>query len=288
MAAPSKETPAFDLRFGTAGVPLSAPDPDTVSGVQTVASLGLGAMELEFVHGVRLQPPKAEAIRKVAAQLDVALTCHGPYYINLNAVEPEKRAASVQRILDTARAARLVGARSVTFHAAFYLKDDPQAVHRVVGEAMAGILATLRAEGNFVQVRPELTGKPSQYGSLEELLLLSQEVPGVLPCLDFSHLHARTGGAENSLEEFQATLGRYAKALGKDALRDMHIHVSGIHYSQQGELKHLELKDSDLRYTALLKALKQAGVGGVVVCESPNLEEDAQLLQSAYRRIRVG
>jgi deoxyribonuclease-4 len=65
----------------------------------------------------------------------------------------------------------------------------------------------------------------------------------------------------------------------------MHIHLSGIRYSQKGELGHLNLRDSDLKYTELLQALKDHDAKGLVICESPNLEEDAQLLQTTYQSL---
>jgi len=274
------------MLFGTAGVPHSAKGSDPASGVLRVAELGLQAMELEFVHGVRIRDEMADRVRRVAEENQVALTCHGPYYINLNAQEKEKKRASIKRVLDTARAAHRVGARSFTFHAAFYMKQEPQKVHQVVKDALAGIVETMKKEKIKVQVRPELTGKPSQYGDLEELLALSKDIEGVFPCIDFSHLHARTGGAENSLAEFEAVLKRYARVLGKPALKDLHLHVSGIEYTEKGERRHLLLKESDFKYRELLKALKRAGAGGVLICESPNLEDDALLLQKSYKRIR--
>ncbi len=277
--------PKAGLRIGTGGVPLSCKKKDPASGVARVAELGLEAMELEFVHGVRIQSAMIEKVRQAAEQHRIALTCHGPYYINLASLEEKTAQASVQRILETARAAHLVGARSITFHAAFYMKQDPAKVHGVVRDALTRIVETLRAEDNHVQIRPELTGKPSQYGDLEELLRLSQEVPGVLPCIDFSHLHARTGGAENSAPEFKRTLGRLAEALGKQALQDLHLHVSGIEYTPKGERRHLMLPDSDMKYQDLLAALKAVDAGGVLVSESPDPEVDALLMQSTYRKL---
>ena len=276
------------LRFGTGGTPHSALRPDPLSGVERIAALGLSAMELEFVYGVRIRDDAAENIRLRAEELGVALTCHGPYYINLNAVEPEKRQASVERIIATARAARRVGAHSITFHAAFYLKQEPGSVHQTVQDALVRIVETLSAEGNDVQIRPELTGKPSQYGDLEELLKLSQAIPRVRPCIDFSHLHARTGGAMNSAEEFRTVLTRYREVLGKQALADLHLHISGIQYTAKGERRHLDLVEADLRYRELLQALVEEDARGIVICESPNLEEDAQLLQSTYQKLLAG
>jgi deoxyribonuclease IV len=284
---PSRDTGGNGrLLFGTAGVPHSSSGSDAKSGVETVAALGLDAMEVEFVHGVRMRQEQAEKVGERAQELKVALTCHGPYYINLNALEKEKKEASVERILATARAARWLRARSITFHAAFYLQQEKKSVHNVVREELRRIVEILRSDGNDVQIRPELTGKPSQYGDLEELLLLAEEIPGVFPCVDFSHLHARTGGKENSAEEFHATLARYQQVLGKNALLDLHLHLSGIAYSGKGEQRHLNLGDSDMRYGELLGAFREFSVGGIVVCESPNLEQDALLLKKAFQKLR--
>jgi deoxyribonuclease-4 len=65
----------------------------------------------------------------------------------------------------------------------------------------------------------------------------------------------------------------------------MHIHVSGIAYGKKGEIKHLNLKESDLQYVELLKALKDYEARGLVICESPDLEEDALLLQETYHKL---
>ncbi len=287
MTGKRKNATGGRLGFSVAGVPRSARDSSTVAGVERVAELGLDGMELEFVHGVRIGDETAGRVGERAAELGVALTCHGPYYINLNSAERDKREASVERILATARAARKVGARSVTFHAAFYMKREPREVYRVVRDALSRIVDILRSEDNQVQIRPELTGKPSQFGDLEELLQLSAQIDGVLPCVDFSHLYARTAGGYNTLGEFTAVLERYAMVLGRKALHDLHLHVSGIEYTPKGERRHLEFKESKFNYRDLMRALKTAGARGVVVCESPALEDDTLLLKRSYQRVRV-
>jgi deoxyribonuclease-4 len=62
----------------------------------------------------------------------------------------------------------------------------------------------------------------------------------------------------------------------------MHIHISGIAYSAKGEIKHLILNESDFRYEEWIQALKDYGVEGRVICESPNLEQDALTLKKLY------
>lgn len=247
--------------------------------------MGLGCTELEFVYGVRIREAEADAIAGIAQKSKVKLTAHAPYYINLNAHENDKLVASQERLLQTARIGGLCGVGDVAFHAAFYMRDNPEEVYARVKKLLIGIMAEVRRNNRYILLRPELMGKNSQFGSLEELLNLCSEVEGVAPCLDFAHLHARTG-KYNTYYEFKSVLTQIEKKLGRAALDNLHMHISGISYSaKSGELKHLNLKDSDLRYTELLQALKEHGVGGSVICESPNLEEDALHLQETYYKM---
>ena len=274
-----------ELLFGTGGVPVSAKLRSTEAGIERIAELGLGCMEVEFVRGVKMSPQVAVSVGELAVRKKVVLTAHGPYFINLNAVEPQKVHMSKERILQTARIAALFGARSITFHAAFYLKNTPAETYAAVKKHLQVVVDTLRKEGNKVTISPEVTGKPSQFGTLEELLQLSSEIEGVLPCIDFSHWHARTGKA-NSYQEFLGVLDQVERKLGRRALDNMHTHVSGIAYGNKGEIKHLMLEDSDLHYAELLRALKERKAEGVVICESaPYLEQDALLLQQTYREL---
>ncbi|MBI4295165.1 MAG: TIM barrel protein [Chloroflexi bacterium] len=272
------------LLFGTGGTPLSSRSSSTVAGIERIAELGLDCMEVQFVQGVRMGEKLAGEVGQTAQERGVELSVHAPYFVNLNAHEPEKIAASQERLLQSARIGAIFGARSVVFHAAFYLGDPPGEVYELVKTRLAETVAQLRAEGNRVCLRPEVTGKSSQFGSLEEVLALSADIDGVYPCIDFAHQHARTG-ANNSYEEFVAVLDRVQARLGRAALDNIHIHFSGIAYSKAGELRHLNLGDADLRYQELLKALKDREVRGMVICESPSLEGDAQLLKREFNNL---
>ncbi len=273
-----------ELLFGTAGTPHSASAKTTISGIERVAELGLGCMEVEFVQGVRMSEPSARQVAEVAARKDIRLSAHAPYFINFNAHEPEKITASQARLLQTARIASLCGAQSVVVHTAFYLGDPPEKAYGMVKKYLAEVLDQLKRESNRVLIRPEVMGKPSQFGTVEEILDLCTELEGVALCLDVAHWHAR-GGKFNSYPEFAAVLARIGERLGRVALDNIHIHFSGIKYGSKGELKHLNLKESDFQYLELLRALKDYDVKGLIVCESPNLEEDAVLLQETYRSL---
>ena len=272
------------LLFGTGGMPHSVRSKTTIDGIERIAELGLGCMEIEFVKGVKMGEAGARLVAETAARERVKLSAHAPYFINFNAHEPEKLRASQDRLLQTARIGALCGAESVVFHTAFYLGDPPEKAYNTVKKYLGEVLNQLKRENNRVWIRPEIMGKPSEFGTIDEVLNLCTELEGLAPGIDFAHWHARSGRF-NSYPEFTAILRQVEERLGRAALDNMHIHVSGISYGKKGEIKHLNLKESDFQYTELLKALSDCDAKGIVICESPNLEEDAMLLQATYNEI---
>lgn len=273
-----------ELLFGTAGIPLSTPESGLLAGIKQVRKLGLEALELEFVRRINIHLENAPLVEKTAKKENVVLTCHAPYFINLNSVEQEKVIASKRRIINSARIANACGAFSLTFHAAFYQKAPPEKVYFKVKEKMKEMIGVLQEEGNSIWLRPETTGKPSQWGSLKEILQLSQELEQVMPCIDFAHLHARTNGKNNSLEEFRQILGQAENALGRKGLENLHLHLSGVHYGEKGEKHHLVLEESDFRYRELMQALKEFRAAGVLISESPNIEGDALRMKQIFKK----
>lgn len=274
------------LLFGSAGVPLSAKARASQSGIERSAELRLTCMEMEFVQGVKMSPQAAIPVRETAAKLNIRLSAHAPYYINLNSLEEDKLEASKQRILQTLRITQLCGGDAVVFHAGNYMGRSPEETYEKIKRSLEEVINQAEKEGILLWLLPELTGKHSQFGTLDEILDLSRDLRRVAPCIDVAHWHARTTRF-NSYKEFCICLEQVKKTLGVSALYNLHFHVSGIRYSMAGEMKHLNLKDEecDSNYYDLMKALKDYRVKGMVICESPNLEEDAMLLRDTYNSL---
>ena len=185
---------------------------------------------------------------------------------------------------------RELGLPAVFFIAAGYV-DSPRLtwwdrVAYIVKRTERPSLALTYPEPLTIDVRTELTGKKSQAGSLDELLAWSTAVPGVYPCIDFSHQYARELGTHNTYEHFAATLTAIEHKLGRAALERLHVHISGIQYGPKGERKHEPLLETAFNWKDLLRALKDLNVSGWVVSESPEMEDDALLLQQTYRRLQ--
>jgi deoxyribonuclease IV len=277
-----------NILFGTAGIPNSTKAKHVIAGIEEIAKLGLDCMEIEFVHGVRMGEEKAIEVGKAREKNGVNLTVHAPYYINLSSLEVEKQEASVVRILDSARRCHQFGGRSVTFHPGFYQKQDPEKVFELIAGRMKEIHQKLKDENIKVNISPELTGKPSQFGSDDDLIRLIKEVPGTKICIDFSHYVARSAGVNNGYDNFIILLKKIQKELGKKALSDLHMHASGIEWTKKGERKHHPLKESEFDWQGLVKALVDMEVSGILICESPIMEEDALLLKNEYNKLKKG
>ena len=265
------------LRFGTAGIPSCSKGFGTEDGIRAVNELGLDAMELEFVHSVNISEWLAPKVKKAASDNNIFLTCHGQYYINLNAAEEKKLEASKKRLLKAAHIANLCGATSVAFHPGFYLKSSKEEAYRNVKKAVEEVVEKLKQGNNRILIRPETTGRHSQFGNLKEVLQLSHELEQVMPCIDYAHMMAREG--INSKQQFAGILEDVEKTLGKTALGNMHIQFSGVNFSEKGELNHMTLEDSDLNYEEMVNSWKDFEIGGVAISESPNIEKDALLLK---------
>lgn len=272
--------------FGTVGSPMATPPRPggTVGGIQYTASLKLDALELAWVQGVRIGEAACAAIKAASEAYQVALSVHAPYYINLNAEEgkwPRLR----QYLMDAAHYGYLAGASDVVFHPGSYFGLTPAEALRVALPRLQDCVAELRAAGNPITLRPEAMGKPAVIGSLEDVLKLS-EIPGVEPCLDFAHLHARaTDGSMNSYDEWMRLLEIYQRALGDEALHRLHIHLSGIAYGARGEKNHLVMEEADLDFAAIFRALHRVGGRGRILCESPVLEVDALKFKQLWQEV---
>ena len=273
--------------FGTVGSPNATPPKPggSVGAIQTISSLGLSALELGWVQSVRVTEQTCALIKKEAERLSIALSVHAPYFINLNA-EQDEWPKSRKRLMDAAYYGNLAGATDIVFHPGSYFQKNPEEVLPLAIKRLAGCVDELKKAQIPVTLRPETMGKSAMLGSLDDTLMMAKSVDQVLPCIDFAHLHARPGdGSNNSEDEWKKILAHYGESLGEKHLQHLHIHLSGIEYTSKREKNHLPLRESDLNLVALFRALKSAGAGGRIMCESPIMEEDALYMKNTWESL---
>ena len=278
---------ALSFQFGTVGSPLGTPkNPGgSVGAIEFSNSIGLNTLELGWVQSVRVTEKTCALIKEKATEQNVSLSVHAPYFINLNAND-EEWPKSRKRLMDAAHYGNLAGATDIIFHPGSYFARPPADVLKVAIPRLKDCVKELRKAKNPVILRPETMGKSAMLGSLEDTLEMSKAIDGVLPCLDFAHLHARPGdGTVNSVEEWTQIIEMYQKSLGKDALKSLHIHLSGIEYGPKGEKNHLALGESDLKINFLFEVLRGFGCAGRILCESPIMEADAEIMKKAWMKV---
>ncbi len=266
------------LLFGISGLPIGSglKKMNYALGIHYAKSIGLDAMELLFVRSVNVNERNKELILQSKLENEFYLSAHGSYYINLNAADEEKQQQSMERIIKGAEALSKVEGRSLIFHPGYYLNRSKEKTFQEIKENL------LKLPYIGVDYRLETTGKNTQFGTLEELVGICKEVESCKLCIDFAHIHARGNGALRSYDDFCRILQYILDELGREALEDLHIHMGGIHYNQNGERYHLPVLESDFNYVECLKALKDFRVKGCVILEGPLVEKDALLLKSTY------
>src|SRR5574339_728929 len=236
---------SLSFQFGTVGSPLGTPKKPggSVGAIEFSKSIGLNTFELGWVQSVRVTEATCALIKKTAEEQRFTLSVHGPYFINLNATADEWP-KSRKRLMDSSHYGNLAGATDIVLHPGSYFLNKPADVLKIAIPRLQGCVEELRKAGNPVTLRPETMGKSAMLGSFEDTLEMSTAIDGVQPCLDFAHLHARPGdGTMNTVKEWTRILEAYQDVLGQEALKSLHIHLSGIEYGPKGEKNHLPIDE---------------------------------------------
>jgi len=271
-------------RFGPAGYPLDAPKERAFSYLREI---GLDAMEYQAVRAI---PKKEDLLRWIAEEAeenDIALSLHAPYAINLASEDERKRAASVERILNSAIAADKMGARHVTFHPGYYGKFGREEALRIAVKALESLSRAIVDRGLRVELGPETTGKPSQLGSLDDVLVMAESVDLVVPTIDFAHIHVRDGGVLKGREDCERVLDEIEGRLG--TLNGLVIHFTEVEPTKSGygERAHHDLGSGyGPDFEPLAELMVERDVRWMVISESPLLERDAAKMKEIYEGIR--
>jgi deoxyribonuclease-4 len=269
-------------RFGPAGVPLAFRLMKMSLGdvPLLLRQEGLDAFEYEAIYwGTKPQMRREDAQRlgQKAKENDVWLSLHGSYFVNLCG-ERKIVDASKKRLIACATAAEWMDAHVVIFHPGFYGNRPKELVLRNCLEALRDVVESLRGLNiKRVRIGPETMGKPSQLGSLEEVLQICEEVEQTQLVIDWSHLHARDMGRFRTLQDFRKVVETIEDKLGTEAARDMHCHFTRIEFTDKGERRHHSLEEERFgpSFAMLAKVIAEFKLRPVIISESPMLDLDA-------------
>ncbi len=273
----------LDARFGPSGLPIGY-NGESHRVCSYLREIGLDAYEYQATYGVRISKQSALKLKENSKESDVRVSMHGPYYINLSSNKDDVVERSVQRLIQSARAAEWMGAYRIVFHPGFYTKYTQVEAMKRLNKAVEDLTEQLESlQITDYIFAPETTGKKSQLGSLEEIIEICRTHEKFAPTVDFAHLHARDRGILKNKGDYGRIFGLLEDELG---LNTLHCHYTHIEFTDKGERRHHTLReDYGPPLEPLLEEIIERGWDITLICETPLLEEDALLMQKVYRDI---
>ena len=250
------------IRFGPSGL---GGKEEAISILENYAKIGLRACEAAFTYGVYLDKKSAEDICKTAKKLDIQISIHAPYYINLNSEDKTKVVASKKRILDCCEIGHYLSHSGkkvpIVFHAGFYSNLTPEEAFQNIKSQIIDLMKDIEKDKLDVILCPEVMGKRNVFGSIEEISRLVKET-GCGFCIDFAHTLARYDD-----RRFDLIKEEFGKA------KSWHCHFSGIVYGDKGEKHHIHTEEKE--WKDLFGFLKNIDKDITVISEAPDPVGDA-------------
>ncbi len=255
-----------------------------------VERMGLDTFEYQCGRGVNIGEEKARELGALAAEKNITLSLHAPYYISMSSVEEEKRLNSINYILSSARAVDFMGGNRIVVHTGSCGKISRETALELAIDTMKKAIAALDEAGlGHIHICPETMGKVNQLGTLDEVLALCKIDERLIPCIDFGHLNARDLGYFKTKEDYKTVFDKIENALGYDRLCSFHSHFSKIEYTTGGEKKHLTFADTVYGpdFEPVIDLVVQKNCSPTFICESDGTQaEDVKQMKDYYNSIK--
>ena len=239
-----------------------------------------GDVLYSLASGVARDYAELEELGLLARELDIELSLHTPYYMDLADADGLAQ-KSMQSVMWAGMLAEAMGATMVVTHLGMFGEID----HKVALDQIQKNLRSLRDWYKKAKIRSRLgiesSGRQEVVGSLDEIVKLSKNVKGVMPVINFAHVHARGFGLFKRPEDFDDVLGKVEKVSDGH----LHTHFSGVEHSEGNELRYTPIKKGDLRFEPLAECLLDEDYDLTIVSASPLLEHDAMYMKVILERV---
>ncbi len=239
---------------------------DDLLTVLHVPSVGVNYMELR-------------AMGKLARMLDVRVAVHSQYYIDLISNE-EITYRSLDNIMWSGVVAREIGADLVITHLGPYGDTKKKEAMKRVKENLRAIVHRFRENGITAMIGVETSGKQELLGTMNEVIAIARDVEGVVPLLNYAHIHSREDGSLKTPEDFKKLFQKIRKYVGTE----IYGHFSGVEYDKGNETRATPIKKGDLKFEPLAEAMLESEEDFVLICDSPLLEHDAMYMKVITER----
>ena len=252
-------------------------------------SNGLHAFEYQCGRGVKISDDSARDFGLLAAEKDIRLSIHAPYYISLSSVEKEKRDRSIEYIMATLRAADCMGADRIVVHSGSCGQITRLEALKLASDTLTrAIKAADEAGYGHIRICPETMGKVKQLGNVDEVIKLCLLDERMIPTLDFGHINAQSIGQYNTKESIASIFDLLHNKLGAERAKNFHAHYSRIEYTRAGEKKHHTMAETEFEpdFDPIAELIAERGLTPRIICESAGTQtSDAVKMQEMYKKM---
>ncbi|MFO8050844.1 MAG: TIM barrel protein [Thermoplasmatota archaeon] len=270
------------IRFGPAGIPLSCKGRTLKDGIEDIHALQLDAMEVQLLRPLRDIPEELDLIKELGEELDVKLSVHAPYYMDLLGDENYVR-RSLDNVLWSGEVARELGADIVAIHVGMYHGYGYDEALEIAVKKVRWLRDKYKKMKLDIKLAVETSGRQKVFGSLDEILAINKRVKNTIPLLNIPNLHARGGGTLRDKEDFQQLFDRVKETTGST---DFYIHFSGVEHADGDKIMGTPIKKGDLRFDPMAEMmLANPEMNFRIISESPLLEHDAVYMKLILDRI---
>jgi deoxyribonuclease-4 len=217
---------------------------------------------------------------KMGRELDVEISMHTPYYMDLTTGKE-----LTHKSLDSIRWAGLLTNHMqggmVVSHIGLYGDMSKKEATKTITENIAGVMDWWNNNKLKVKLGFETSGRQEVFGSLEEILSICDDIEGVVPVLNFAHMHARQNGTLRDSSDFAEMFDKVNSYVGGE----YYTHFSGVEHEGGNEKRVTPIKKGDLRFEPLAEYLADENPNCTIISSSPLLEHDAMYMKVIYERI---
>jgi bifunctional non-homologous end joining protein LigD len=251
------------IRYGISGLPPDGSDAEFLDGL---VERGHGAYELAFVHGFPWKKDRCRSFGALAAERDIALSVHAPYFAVLTVDDEERRAKTLSALEHTMKLGKALGAHTIVAHTGHVKGRTPDELHALVGEGLSRIEPKVRTLG--VALGLETSGTDRAFGSLGDIAVISRKFSFVRPVIDWAHVHAKSGGALVDATAFRAVIEFLRAEFPAWAIDPLHTQFTDNQFGPAGEIRHVPYGEGTIRAEPLGAAATEAGLRMIVISEA--------------------
>ncbi|MEM3493965.1 MAG: TIM barrel protein [Thermoplasmata archaeon] len=219
-------------------------------------------------------------LSKLAKSLDVTLSLHVPYYIDLcNSREIIEKSIFYMKLGGII--AKELDCNLVVVHLGPYHTGKSRKESLSLVEKQIDAVVKWYAEHDIkAKLGLEPSGREDVIGTMDEIFGLCRKIKGTQPVLNIPHIHARTGGKMNDKGELYQL---FEKA--KKFSPELYIVFSGVIVEGTTEIRMTPIKSGNLKFEPLAEVLIDNNYDATIISNSPLLEHDAMYMRIMYERV---